>query len=313
MQSYLDQYGIHTETTAEIDAKTEAGEIDESGAQQVGQEADEAAQAAAGDNAEITKQTDVKYTQGEKDTSQLGEEGEQLPPQTANMDVYTEKNYIPVDGEGASQVGEPQTLEGTATLNVTSQVGTDDFTPNAGTFASKFQSALSAAFAKTFTATTNARIHVNYSIANPTKTITFSGGGTGTATVQAHASGGIFDEPHYGLVAEAGPEAIIPLDGSDNAMSLWTQAGERLGMVGGDAPITTMPDTSLKADTGAGGDSKSVSKEINININGSGNLRVSGGMSKDDVVAILMEKARDIISDIVEQDILMEGDGVYEY
>lgn len=241
---------------------------------------------------------------------------------TADVDVTTQAGEV--DSSGAVQAGEEveaaaqaalgqQTIESTATANVTSQMGTDNFSSTTSSFSSRFQSALASAFNKTFTATTNASITVNYSIANPSKTITFSGGGSGTATVYAHASGGIFEEPHYGLVAEAGPEAIIPLDGSDNAMGLWTQAGERLGLMGDDAPIASTPDMPLKADTGAGGDSKSTSKEINININGSGNLRVSGGMTKEDVVAILMEKARDVIEGIVEEDILVEGDGAYEY
>ena len=32
--------------------------------------------------------------------------------------------------------------------------------------------------------------------------------------VSFHADGGIFDQPHLGIVAEAGTEAIIPLDRS---------------------------------------------------------------------------------------------------
>ena len=157
------------------------------------------AQEQTGQDIQTTQDVDVtqEYKVGEKDTSQLGEESEKLPSKTAEQDVYVTENVI---SDGTSQSAESQTYETTATVNVNSQMGTDNFTPTASSFASKFQSALSAAFAKTFTTTTNARIHVNYSIANPTKTITFSGGGTGTATVTAHASGGIFDEPHYGLV-----------------------------------------------------------------------------------------------------------------
>ena len=47
----------------------------------------------------------------------------------------------------------------------------------------------------------------------------------------AHAKGGIFSSPHVGLVAEAGPEAIIPLSGANksNGISLWEQAGYILG------------------------------------------------------------------------------------
>lgn len=264
--------------------------------------------------------TNTTYVPGTTDTSQVEAAAvQELSSGAATQEIVTNLVYVPgnidtsqVTGATQSALGQ-QTIESTATANVTSQKGTDNFAETTGSFANSFQSALSSAFNKTFTAKTNVSITVDYSIANPSKTITFSGGGSGTATVYAHASGGIFEEPHYGLVAEAGPEAIIPLDGSDNAMGLWTQAGERLGLMGDDAPIASTPDMPLKADTGAGGDSKSTSKEINININGSGNLRVSGGMTKEDVVAILMEKARDVIEGIVEEDILVEGDGAYEY
>lgn len=322
VQAYLEQYGMEVETTADVDVTTKAGEVDSSGAVQAGEEAVAAAQAAAGKDTEVDKTVTQNTTvvPGTTDASQAeAATTQELPSRAATQEIVTNLVYVPgnidtsqVTGATQSALGQ-QTIESTATANVTSQMGTDNFSSTTNSFSSRFQSALASAFNKTFTATTNASITVNYSIANPSKTITFSGGGSGTATVYAHASGGIFEEPHYGLVAEAGPEAIIPLDGSDNAMGLWTQAGERLGLMGDDAPIASTPDMPLKADTGAGGDSKSTSKEINININGSGNLRVSGGMTKEDVVAILMEKARDVIEGIVEEDILVEGDGAYEY
>ena len=90
--------------------------------------------------------------------------------------------------------------------------------------------------------TVNVTLTANYSLANPTRTISFGGGATGSATVTAalHAAGGIFDEPHLGMVAEAGPEAIIPLDGSGNAMELWQEAGKRLGALE-DGPIQIEP------------------------------------------------------------------------
>lgn len=46
------------------------------------------------------------------------------------------------------------------------------------------------------------------------------------------AAGGIFRKPYLTWVAEAGsPEAIVPLDGSRHAVSLWQQAGQMLGML----------------------------------------------------------------------------------
>lgn len=58
---------------------------------------------------------------------------------------------------------------------------------------------------------------------------TSSGGGGGRVT--PHAMGGIMTSPHVGLVAEDGPEAIIPLGGSrrTRALDLWNQTGSLLG------------------------------------------------------------------------------------
>ena len=47
--------------------------------------------------------------------------------------------------------------------------------------------------------------------------------------IEFHAAGGIFQTPHMGMVAEAGPEAIIPLNGSRRSRDLWEKAGEAIG------------------------------------------------------------------------------------
>lgn len=52
------------------------------------------------------------------------------------------------------------------------------------------------------------------------------------ASVAKHAEGGIMDRPHLGLIAEDGPEAIIPLGNKRraNGIKLWEEAGKRLGV-----------------------------------------------------------------------------------
>ena len=52
------------------------------------------------------------------------------------------------------------------------------------------------------------------------------------AAVTKHAIGGILTRPHLGLVAETGPEAIIPLSVGmrSRALGLWEEAGRRLGV-----------------------------------------------------------------------------------
>ena len=46
----------------------------------------------------------------------------------------------------------------------------------------------------------------------------------------AHADGGIFNTPHIGLVAEAGREAVIPLEDQSRGIPLWIAAGQEMGM-----------------------------------------------------------------------------------
>lgn len=48
-----------------------------------------------------------------------------------------------------------------------------------------------------------------------------------------HAEGGILTTPHLGLVAEDGPEAVIPLSASrrDRGAELWTEAGRQMGLL----------------------------------------------------------------------------------
>ena len=52
-------------------------------------------------------------------------------------------------------------------------------------------------------------------------------------TPQPHATGGIFSQPHLGLVAEAGREAVIPLEDRVRGLPLWIEAGRELGMLTG--------------------------------------------------------------------------------
>lgn len=48
---------------------------------------------------------------------------------------------------------------------------------------------------------------------------------------RAYGDGGIVTKPELAWIAEAGyPESVIPLDGSEHAMSLWKQTGELLGV-----------------------------------------------------------------------------------
>jgi hypothetical protein len=118
------------------------------------------------------------------------------------------------------------------------------------------------------------------------------------------------------MVAEAGVgEWIIPMDGSERSKEMWEDAGQMLGMDlentggGGDLQPSNATSGSSQSDTKA-----SVEKTININLNGSGNVKISGsGASKEQIVEVMLENLKEVFMNIVEQEILEEGVGVYEY
>ncbi|WP_338826267.1 hypothetical protein MTBGP_09650 [Moorella thermoacetica] len=99
-----------------------------------------------------------------------------------------------------------------------------------------------------------------------------------------HASGGILTRPHLGLVAEAGPEAIIPLDGSPHSISLWQKTGERLGVL----PIRKKAEQILGV-TGAG-------NSININVNFAPVVHGAGS----EVIPALKEQQRYFLKELEE-------------
>lgn len=204
------------------------------------------------------------------------------------------------------------------TVDVTLAKGTDNIAALYAEVGGLVRSAWAAPYSAS--GTVNVTLTANYSLANPTKTISFGGGATGSATVSAslHALGGIFDEPHLGIVAEAGPESIIPLDGSDRSLSLFEQTGEMLGVLNSgegksvEAPVQTVnAPQSLSQPVGSPQTSERV---IRLEIGGQGSINVSGsGVSKEKIVDAMMENLRDVFMNIVQQEIIEEGEGVYEF
>lgn len=101
---------------------------------------------------------------------------------------------------------------------------------------SQVGAAINSAFAAGFTTTTTVTITINYQLANPSATISFSGGGTGTATVSgsitSNAEGSIVNGRILSWVGEDGPEAIIPLGSKrrQRGLELWKAAGRMMGI-----------------------------------------------------------------------------------
>lgn len=104
------------------------------------------------------------------------------------------------------------------------------------TLYSNVGSAINAAFSAGFSTTTTVTITVNYKLANPSAKISFSGGGSGTATVSgsiaSNANGSFSNGPELTWWGEDGPEVIIPLGSKrrSRGLDLWAKAGEILGV-----------------------------------------------------------------------------------
>lgn len=102
---------------------------------------------------------------------------------------------------------------------------------------SQVDAAIDSAFSAGFQTTTTVTITADYQLANPTATLSFSGGGSGTATVSgsisSHAGGGYVSGKQLSWLAEEGyGEFVIPTAPGRRAraLELYEQAGLMLGV-----------------------------------------------------------------------------------
>ncbi len=131
-----------------------------------------------------------------------------------------------------------------------------------------------------------------------------------TKALAGHADGGIFDTPHVAWFAEDGPEAAIPLDGSDNAKDLWERTGHMLGLYNSlEAPTLTQNSVITETNNMNNNEKKS----IELNINGKGSIKVDGRLSREAMIEVMMENVRPVLINLIQEEIFEEGEGTYEY
>lgn len=134
---------------------------------------------------------------------------------------------------------------------------------------------------------------------------------SGETNTEAHAEGGIFDEPHWGVFAEEGPEAFIPIDGSQNAIDIWKDTGKLLGQLD-DSPENKVIGPSIQpqaTESRSSGD-----KIVTIKLEGAGELKIRGSnLNKEQVLKVLQDNLKPALLKIISQEVLEEGDGAYEF
>ena len=126
-----------------------------------------------------------------------------------------------------------------------------------------------------------------------------------SASVSGHASGTTDAEDIF-LAGEEGPELIVGKGGS--TVFPTSETNRILSAIGSNGDGSYGGPAS--GYSGGGSD-----KTINLNINGTGMLAVrhDGSMSKEDIVDILVDNLKDALIGIIQEEIMTEGDGVYEY
>lgn len=100
--------------------------------------------------------------------------------------------------------------------------------PNADTAARQFLEHLKSSFETGITANVPVSVSINTMMTLEGQTAVGKLRNS-AKNLPGHAEGGIFDTPHIAAFAEKGPEAVVPLDGSQKAISIWQEAGKLLG------------------------------------------------------------------------------------
>lgn len=228
-----------------------------------------------------TDQINVDTTELNAAVDQTVEEASAVEPASvdASADVTVEANTVDTGPVEESAQTALDGAEGTASATMAADVTVEAGETNVGSVVESVQSELDGSFASAlpvsgsadvtldqtnnssavydqvgsdlrgamsagYSVSTNASIHVNYSIANPTASISFGGGGTGSATVTAslNAAGGEVGRngPELSWVGEEGLEYIIPTvpGRRTRGIELWKAAGRTLGVLDSDGNIS---------------------------------------------------------------------------
>ncbi len=123
-----------------------------------------------------------------------------------------------------------------------------------------------------------------------------------------YATGTLDAEPGLALVGEEGPE-LVNFGGGEVVYT----ADETANILSKDTPnndfYVAPSNTEINTDTGM------TDKTITLRIEGSGEMKVggNGGVSKEDIVSVLMDNIKDALMNIIQQEIVEEGDLIYDY
>ena len=131
-------------------------------------------------------------------------------------------------------------------------------------------------------------------------------GGRNRTGITPHATGGIMTTPHIGLVAEAGPEAIVPLRDKPRGIQVLMQAAQRLGILRENYNSSNNFMTRSDSNNEFANTSSYVLNRTNSNnnftsspvINITVNASESGSSGNDNLASMIANKVREVIENI---------------
>lgn len=114
--------------------------------------------------------------------------------------------------------------------------------------------------------------------------------------IKHNARGGIWNTPILTTFAEEGPEAAVPLDGTNRAKSIWAKAGQMLG-------ILPQGNRDRQILSGIAGGNSGASNGVQISY--SPNVVIQGNASKEEVhsaLSLTLEELREMMAQIKSED-----------
>lgn len=121
-----------------------------------------------------------------------------------------------------------------------------------------------------------------------------------------HAAGGIMFNRHRGVVAEAGPEAIVPLSASrrDRGFDIWQKAGQMLGVdFGDDGSDTSFGGVPFDPFGGSPAPAPAANgPTVHIEVSATPAFSISGdGQDPESIMAVVRSHAREMADDIGDE------------
>lgn len=150
-------------------------------------------------------------------------------------------------------------------------------------------------------------------VANAT-TAALNSGGAASPSIPKHAKGTTNAESVFIAGDDYGPELVVDHAGSTVFPHSETmKIVEAVGEMYYDAPPAEMIPYYTAPAVNTSSPVQNTEKTVHIEINGSGKMSFTGNIDEEQIVEVMQDKLKNVLLNIVSEEIAEEGDGSYEY